>query len=182
MRIIQKSIVLIVVLVAGLFSCSSSVNENKTSVSEATSQPNEAKKLPAFAITDASGNTVNLSSFKGKKVFVNLWATWCPPCRAEIPSIEALAGKVNKEEAVFIMLSLDENFELAKKFAKSENLKLPVYYPVEKLPAIFNTDGIPATFIFNEEGELIKQNNGADDYSTDAYIGLLTKKTISRAF
>jgi thiol-disulfide isomerase/thioredoxin len=76
-------------------------------------------------------------------------ATWCPPCRAEIPSIENLASKVDKEKAVFIMLSLDENFEVAKKFAKSENLKVPVYYPAEKLPALFNTDGIPATFILN---------------------------------
>jgi thiol-disulfide isomerase/thioredoxin len=78
-------------------------------------------------------------------VFVNLWATWCPPCRAEIPSIETLADKVDKNSAVFIMLSLDENFEVAKKFAKAENLQIPVYYPAERLPALFKTEGIPAT-------------------------------------
>ena len=175
MRIIQTTIAIIAVLVIGLFSCSSSVDENKIPVSKAPAQkPNEAKKIPAFAITDATGKTVDLSSFKGKKVFVNLWATWCLPCRAEIPSIENLASKVDKEKAVFIMLSLDENFEVAKKFAKSENLKVPVYYPAEKLPALFNTDGIPATFIFNENGDLVKQNNGADDYDTDEYIRMLT--------
>ena len=175
MRIIQTTIAIIAVFVIGLFSCSSSVDENKIPVSEAPAQqPNEPKKIPAFAVTDATGKTVDLTSFKGKKVFVNLWATWCPPCRAEIPSIENLASKVDKEKAVFIMLSLDENFEVAKKFAKSENLKVSVYYPAEKLPALFNTDGIPATFIFNENGDLVKQNNGADDYNTDEYIKLLT--------
>ena len=122
-------------------------------MAETTSQqPNEAVTLPAFNMTDANGNTVNLSSFKGKKVFVNLWATWCPPCRAEIPSIEGLASKADKEHAVFIMLSLDENFEVAKKFANAEKLTVPVFYPAEKLPKLFNTDGIPATFIFDENG------------------------------
>ena len=104
---------------------------------------------------------------------MNLWATWCPPCRAEIPSIEALYSKTDKEKVVFVMLSLDENFDLAKQFAKAKNLQSPVYYPAEKLPPMFNTDAIPATFIFNEKGELIKQNNGADDYNTEAYLQLL---------
>lgn len=177
MRIIQTTVVLIAVIVIGLFSCSSFAEENKVPDAKATlQQPNEVKKIPAFAITDATGKTVGLSSFKGRKVFVNLWATWCPPCRAEIPSIENLASKVDKHKAVFIMLSLDENFEVAKKFAKTENLKVPVYYPAEKLPALFNTDGIPATFIFNENGDLIKQSNGADDYSTEEYRKLLSDK------
>jgi thiol-disulfide isomerase/thioredoxin len=177
MRIIQTTIVLVAVLIMGLFSCSSSVDENKAPVAEVTTQQaGEAKKIPAFAITDVTGTSIDLSSFKGKKVFVNLWATWCPPCRAEIPSIENLASKVDKEKAAFIMLSLDENFEVAKQFAKAKDLKVPVYYPAEKLPALFNTDGIPATFIFNESGDLVKQNNGAEDYDTEEYIKLLNGK------
>ncbi len=175
MRTKKTTIALIAVLVSGLFSCASRVDENKPPTTEATTaQPGEAKKLPAFVMTDAKGKSVDLSSFKGRKVFVNLWATWCPPCRAEIPSIENLAGKVDKNKAVFIMLSLDENFEVAKQFAKANNLKVPVYYPAGKLPALFNTDGIPATFIFNENGDLVKQNNGLDDYDTDEYIKLLS--------
>ncbi len=175
MKIIQTTIVLIAIFVVGLFSCYSPVDENKAPVAEQTAQQaNDAVTLPTFNMTDANGNTINLSSLKGKKVFVNLWATWCPPCRAEIPSIANLASKVDKEKAVFVMLSLDENFEVAKKFAKSENLTLPVYYPADKLPALFNTDGIPATFIFNENGDLVKQNNGADDYDTHEYVRLLT--------
>ena len=124
-------------------------------------------------MTDANGNIVDMASLKGKKVFVNLWATWCPPCRAEIPSIEALDSKVDKGKTAFVMLSLDESFELAKQFAKKRNMQLPVYYPAEGLPAMFKTDGIPATFIFNEKGELVKQNNGADDYDTEEYMQLM---------
>ena len=177
MRINQTALALIMVLLTGLAACSSSIGENKSTVDrEALQSPDELKGLPDFAITDASGKTINLSAFKGKKVFVNLWATWCPPCRAEMPSIEELAAKVDGGKTVFIMLSLDENFDLAKNFAKRSSLKLPVYYPAEKLPSIFITEGIPATFIFNENGELIKQNIGADDYSTQEYVRLLDTK------
>jgi thiol-disulfide isomerase/thioredoxin len=119
------------------------------------------------------GSNVNLADLKGKKVFVNLWATWCPPCRAEIPSIEALSSKVDKQKVAFVMLSLDENINLPKQFAKTNKLQLPVFYPAEGLPAMFKTDGIPATFIFNEKGELIKQNMGAEDYDTNEYVQLL---------
>ena len=124
-------------------------------------------------MTDVNGNVINTNDFKGKKVFVNLWASWCPPCRAEIPSIEKLKTKADPQKVAFVMLSLNKNFEVAKEFAKSINIQLPVYYPVEKLPELFNIEGIPATFIFNEKGELIKANNGADDYDTDAYVQLL---------
>ena len=71
------------------------------------------------------------------------------------------------------MLSLDQNFDLAKAYAKANKINLPVYYPAENLPDMFNTEGIPATFIFNENGELIKANMGAEDYNTQSYLELL---------
>lgn len=129
--------------------------------------------LPAFKVMAMDGSTVNLADLKGKKVFVNLWATWCPPCRAEIPSIEALSNKIDKQKVAFVMLSLDENINLPKQFAASHQMKLPIFYPAEGLPDIFKTDGIPATFIFNEKGELIKANTGAEDYDTEDYVALL---------
>ncbi|MGN6295880.1 MAG: TlpA family protein disulfide reductase [Ginsengibacter sp.] len=129
--------------------------------------------IPSFQIMDVEGHTLNLADLKGKKVLVNLWATWCPPCRVEMPSIEKLYQKVNKEKVVFVMLSLDENFDLPKQFVKANKLQLPIYYPSENLPAMFNTRGIPATFIFNEKGELIKAHEGMDEYNTEAYVQLL---------
>jgi thiol-disulfide isomerase/thioredoxin len=136
-------------------------------------QVNAIAVIPAFTMQDAMGKTIDLQSLKGKKVFVNLWAVWCPPCRREMPSIAALYAKADKQKTVFIMLSLDENFQSSLDFMKKNKLDLPVYFPSEKLPAMFDIDGIPATFIFNEAGELIKQNNGADDYDTDEYLRLL---------
>lgn len=175
MKIIQSSVAIAIVLIVGLVSCASKSDKVKP-VETQVEQNAESKAkvvLPAFKMTDANGRIIDMASLKGKKVFVNLWATWCPPCRAEIPSIEKLQSKVDKQKVAFVLLSLDENFELAKNFAKKNNMQLPVYYPAEGLPAIFKTDGIPATFIFDEKGGLMKQNNGMDDYDTDEYVQLL---------
>jgi thiol-disulfide isomerase/thioredoxin len=134
-----------------------------------------AISLPSFKIIDLKGRAFNLADFRGKKIFVNLWASWCPPCRAEIPSIEKLYGKIDKNKAAFVMLSLDNDFATAALFATNNKLTTPVYYPAENLPALFNVQGIPATFIFDEKGNLIKRMDGGDDYNTSAYLSLFTK-------
>jgi hypothetical protein len=72
------------------------------------------------------------------------------------------------------MLSLDNNFETAKKFAAKTKMNLPFFYPAANLPELFNVQGIPATFIFNEKGELIHRQDGAADYNTNYYLDLLS--------
>lgn len=147
-------------------SLTTTVNAPAANVADKTPQ-----MLPSFQVTSVDGKTINLADLKGKKVFVNLWATWCPPCRAEIPSIERLSKKT--PNVTYVMLSLDQSFALAKAYAKANKINLPVYYPAGNLPDMFNTEGIPATFIFNENGELIKANMGAEDYNTPAYLQML---------
>ncbi len=67
-----------------------------------------------FALKDLEGNKIPFDQFKGKVVFLNLWATWCGPCRAEMPSIQNLYEKVDKEKIVFVMLSLDREGDTKK--------------------------------------------------------------------
>jgi len=67
------------------------------------------------------------------------------------------------------LVSLDDHFEMAKKYVFSQKLKLPIYYPAEKLPLLFQVDGIPATFIFDESGQLIKRIDGGENYNTKEY-------------
>jgi thiol-disulfide isomerase/thioredoxin len=169
-----KILAIILVLTAGIvFACGDADKENKDLQTEGTVPAKDLRQLPSFVMIDAEGNKINLNSFKGKKVFVNHWASWCPPCREEMPSIEALAAKADKNKVAFVMLSLDNKFDAARKFAEANELKLPIYYPGENLPAVFNTQVIPATFIFDERGMLVKQINGSDDYDTRAYLDLL---------
>lgn len=126
-------------------------------------------QIPSFTILDINGAKVNLQSVAGKKIFVNLWATWCPPCRAEMPQIEKLYRAADKNKAAFLLISLDDNFEKAKKFVKRKKLDLPIYYPLDSLPELFQVQGIPATFIFNEQGELVQQVEGGANYNTPEY-------------
>ncbi|MBP9186889.1 MAG: TlpA family protein disulfide reductase [Bacteroidia bacterium] len=131
--------------------------------------------LPDFVLKNEKGVALNLNSFKGKKVFVNLWATWCGPCRREMPSIEALYNKTKGKKVEFVMLSLDDDFNKAINYKASTKLTMPMYYPGANLPALFNVDGIPATFVFNEKGELIKTIQGSTNYDTQEFVDLLTK-------
>ncbi|MFC0774606.1 TlpA family protein disulfide reductase [Terrimonas alba] len=131
--------------------------------------------IPSFKMFDLQGNPVNLADLKGKKVFVNIWASWCGPCRAEMPSIEKLYGKVDKSKAAFVLLSLDQNPENGVRFAQKARLSVPVYFPGENLPALFNVQSIPTTFIFDEKGKMTHRINGGENYDTEAYIKLLSK-------
>lgn len=130
---------------------------------------NSAKQLPNFLMINSSGGQTDLTSFQGKKVFVNLWASWCPPCRREMPSIQKLYHSVDTSKVAFIMLGLDDAFEKSKNYMSSQKLDMPLYYPAQNMPEMFNVPSIPTTFIFNEQGQLIDKIVGGDDYDTDKY-------------
>jgi thiol-disulfide isomerase/thioredoxin len=152
---------------------STEVEQQTTTDNHAAEATPSAPALPLFTLQDVNGEAVNLQSFKGKKVFVNLWATWCPPCRAEMPSIERLSQQVDLGKVAFVLVSLDDDFNKAKSFVQKKKIELPIYYPGENLPELFNVQGIPATFIFNERGELIQRIDGGEKYDTDKYRRLL---------
>jgi thiol-disulfide isomerase/thioredoxin len=162
-----------------LTSCSNNQKEKTTAaVSEQqnntdSNMASAVVSLPSFSVQDINGNIVNLQSLKGKKLFVNLWASWCPPCKREMPSIEKLSQSVGNNKVSFVLISFDDQFENAKKYVASKGFKLPIYYPTENPPALFSVQGIPATFIFNEDGELIKRIDGSENYDTKEYKTLL---------
>jgi thiol-disulfide isomerase/thioredoxin len=174
----KKYILMCLPLVAIAYGCNnSSAASNLETNAPITAVENPGAaivSLPAFKIVDLKGKPINLLDFKGKRVFVNLWASWCPPCRAEIPSIEGLYRKLDKSKVVFVMLSVDNDFATAVNFATKNKLTTPVYYPAETMPALFNVQGIPATFIFDEKGNLIKRMDGSDDYDTKEYLKLFS--------
>lgn len=176
----MKLKILIAAIAIFVLSCNDSkiesANEGSNPVIEKSESSNAAisyTSLPAFRILDVNGTEVQLQDLKGKKVFVNLWASWCPPCKREMPSIEKLYQSVDTNKVQFILLALDDKFEKSKKYVTGKKLNLPIYYPAEDLPALFNVQGIPATFIFSENGELVKRVDGMDDYDTKVYRDLL---------
>ncbi len=133
-----------------------------------------AQMLPSAQLINATGDAIDLSSFKGKKVFVNLWATWCPPCVEEMPSIQQLYNQTQNSNTEFVMISLDKSFNIAQQWAQKKNYSLPLYFPSGDLPELFQVSGIPTTFIFDEEGKLIFSQVGGDNYSKPKFVKMLT--------
>ena len=119
----------------------------------------------------ADGKEVNLSSLKGKVLFINLWATWCGPCVQEMPSIERLYQDfANRDDVAFLLISLDRSPDLAKQFAASKGLKAPVYYPKANPPASFQADGIPVTIIVRKNGTQEERHEGFKDWSASGRL------------
>ena len=105
------------------------------------------------------GESVSLNNFKGKVIFLNFWATWCPPCIAEIPDIQKLYDQFGKE-AVFLLVS-DESDEKLKKFMQRKDLHIPVYINRSTVPDVFASNSIPTTLIIDPSGNIILRKTGA---------------------
>jgi thiol-disulfide isomerase/thioredoxin len=129
-----------------------------------------------FSIKTLDGKTVDMSEFKGKTIFLNMWATWCGPCRAEMPSIQSLYEKVNTDSIAFIILSLDEEDQplKVKKYIESKKFSFPVYIAGKLTPqTTINT--IPTTFIVGPDGKIAHKGVGMADYDTKSFRKFLTK-------
>lgn len=124
-----------------------------------------------FTIKNLEGEIVNMETFKGKVVFLNLWATWCGPCRVEMPSIEALYNSVDKDKVAFVMLSLDktENFRKVVKYVGDKEFTFPVYVVDKGLTTQLNVPSIPTTFIIGKDGKIKRKEVGAANYDTPKF-------------
>ena len=120
-------------------------------------------------MTTLEGQAVNLSDLKGKVVFVNLWASWCPPCRAEMPGIEALYKKVDHSKVAFVMLSLDNHAAKAQKFVRATSYSFPVYLRTGDRPAPFDSKSIPCTVILGPDGQVAARYDGMAEYDTPEF-------------
>ena len=98
-----------------------------------------------WQLKELNSESINLSELKGKVIFVNLWATWCPPCVAEMPSIQKLYNDY-KDKVEFVFIT-NEDWQTVNKFYQKRNFNLPTYNPLSKNPKLLSSKSIPATFI-----------------------------------
>lgn len=124
-----------------------------------------------FTLKDLDGNVVDFNQYKGKVVFINLWATWCGPCRAEMPSIQRLYDSVDKEQIVFVMLSLDApgTEDKIRSYISGKAFSFPVFVPNQALNDQLRVPSIPTTFIISKNGDLRTKKVGTANYDTDKF-------------
>ena len=122
-----------------------------------------------FAVKDLEGNKLEMKDLKGKVIFLNLWATWCGPCRVEMPSIQNLYNSVDKDKVAFVMLSLDQEDQHPRivQFLRDKEFSFPVYQPASPLPKLLRVTTIPTTFIISPDGKVKSKKTGMANYDTD---------------
>ncbi len=143
----------------------------------ATSQEFKAgDSLPAsnFAgvqFKDTQGNIVDLGSLKGKVVFLNFWATWCPPCLAEMPSIQKLYTKFKDDpDFVFLLVDADSKLPEAQQFMQKKKYSMPVYEVASNIPEQLFKGSLPTTVVFDKQGRITFNEEGAANYGHKKFI------------
>lgn len=136
------------------------------------------KKAKDFTVLNNEGENINLSDFFGKPIIVNFWASWCGPCKMELPEFEE-AYKIYGEEIEFLMVNLTDEYgetvESVKKFTKDNNYSFPLYFDTEYSASnAYGVYSIPRTLFINKDGNIVKSFTGVIDKETlDRYIKIL---------
>ena len=122
----------------------------------ATGQP-----APDWQLAGFDGKPIKLSDFKGKVVVLNFWATWCPPCRKEIPTLVALQKDYGAQGVVVVGVSLDQGGSPAvQSFASKMGIECPIAIGSEELAAAYGVQAIPTTFVIDRAGNVIGEHQG----------------------
>jgi thiol-disulfide isomerase/thioredoxin len=121
----------------------------------------DAKPVPAFSVTDLSGRSMSSDEWRGKVVLVNFWATWCGPCRAEIPDLVRLQEKY-RDHLVIVGVSEDEGpIDMVQRFADEHHVNYPIVMTTPELQRIFTgIVALPTTFTIDPDGLLVQKHVG----------------------
>jgi len=115
--------------------------------------------------TDLEGNLISISDFKGKKILLNFWATWCTPCLKEMPSMARAQEILQKENYIFLFATTDK-VEKIIEFQKNHNYPFRFLQYIKTLDKL-NIYALPATFIYNSEGVMVKRFDGANEWDSE---------------
>ena len=156
---------------------SASGAEPDASMTRNTENSSDVDQAKEWKFRDLEGKDIEFGQLKGKVIFLNIWATWCRPCIFEMQSIQKLYDVFKNEDIVFLIAS-SENKKTVKRFYKKNKYTFPVYTIHKRLPDLFQSRGIPSTFIIDRNGKITFQHLGAVDWnqkSVHEYISSLLR-------
>ncbi len=140
--------------------------------SQRPASPMEGKKAPSFTLKNLNGETVRLKDHLGKILFINIWATWCEPCREEMPAMEKLYNTLKGKDFEMLAISIDKDGEKSvRPYVKELGLTFPVLLdPKNRVSKKYKTTGVPETFIVNRNGTIVYHQLGPENWASPEMI------------
>jgi thiol-disulfide isomerase/thioredoxin len=136
--------------------------------------PNQEIEAIDFSVQSLGGQTERLSDHQGKVIFLNFWATWCGPCRAEVEEIDALHQSLKDEEFMIMALSIQEDKKKVSKFMQSNKVNFPVYLDSDgTVAAQYAVTGIPTTYIIDPDGKIVGRAIGPREWGSTESVELM---------
>lgn len=142
---------------------------------EQSVRPHPHTPAPDFSLLDLEGNRVSLSDFQGKVVLLNFWATWCGPCKVEMPAMEALYRHLHSEDFEILAVSIDpQGSVVTRPFQQAWGLTFPILHdPDYHVGALYGARTLPMTFLIDRQGIIQHQIFGARDWNSDQARALI---------
>ena len=138
--------------------------------------PARSREAPKFVLPDLSGKVVRMDDLRGKVVLLNLWATWCPPCVEEMPTLEALSKKMTGRDFVLLAISEDEHSEDVAPWIEQRGLTFPVLLDARgQVGADLGITGYPETFIVDRTGRIVHHHIGYRDWGEPGIVAALER-------
>ncbi|MGX5683033.1 TlpA family protein disulfide reductase [Chryseobacterium cucumeris] len=143
-----------------------------SSISEPQKKQNNAAKVSyaGWMLKNEEGKIVDTSALQNKVVFINFWASWCPPCRAEFPSVQKLYDRYKSNpDMVFLTVNLDDTPAPGKSYLKEKGFTVPFLTPAGNIPDVLYSGSLPTTVVLDKKGEIRLHHKGVADYSKDSF-------------
>ncbi|MBP2616309.1 TlpA family protein disulfide reductase [Chryseobacterium jejuense] len=141
-----------------------------SSISESSEKSGSIAAYTGLMLKSEDGILIDSSHLKNKVVFINFWASWCPPCRAEFPSVEKLYNKYKTNaDIVFLTVNLDDNPALGKAYLKEKGFTVPFITPAGNIPGELYNGSLPTTVVLDKKGKIRLHHTGVADYSKDSF-------------
>jgi len=136
--------------------------------------PNREVQALDFTVESLVGDSENLSDYRGKVIFLNFWATWCGPCRAEVGEIDALHETLKDEDFMVMALSIQEQKKKVSKFMESNDIDFPVYLDSDgAVAAMYGVNGIPTTYIIAPDATIVGKAVGPRQWGGTESVELM---------
>lgn len=146
---------------------------------EPVKPPTKGNPAPDFTLKDLSGHDVTLSALRGQVVLLNFWATWCPPCRSEVPSMAGLNSRMAGKPFRMLAVSIDQGAAPAvESLFSTMKVRLPALLdPQSRVADIYGITGVPETFVIDKKGIIVEKVIGPIEWTDPQVVEALTRLT-----